>query len=65
MILTIRLSDRIRGFCIEAWKYWEIIDELRSRGISKEQAYAAAEWAARTRTSGAYTDIPGWILTVK
>ena len=63
--LSIRSFGRERTFRIAAWKYWEIVDELISRGIKREEAYAAAEWASKIRTKGRYTDIPNLILIVE
>lgn len=64
-ILLIRSFGREKTMKIEAWKYWEIVDELINRGISRKQAHAAAEWASKMRSKGRYTDIPNLILTVE
>lgn len=63
--LSIRSFGRERTFRIAAWKYWEIIDELINRGVSREEAYAAADWASKVRTKGKYTEIRNLILTVE
>lgn len=64
-ILTIRSFGRERGARIEAWKYWEIVDLLKTRGVGQEEAYDAASWASGVKTKGKYTDIPNMVLSVE
>lgn len=64
-ILTIRSFGREKAMKIAAWKYWEIVDELINRGVSRKQAHDAAEWASKTRSKGQYTDILTMVLIIE
>ena len=64
-ILNIHTPDQKKPIRIEAWKYYEIVDELRCRGVDYQNACDAAKWAGRVRESNVkYTQIPHYILTV-
>ena len=64
-ILNIYVTDQKKPIKIEAWKYYEIIDLLRERGVDRQQAYDAAKWAGRARDFGEkYTQIPHYILSL-
>ena len=67
-ILTIK--DRYKNFKpaikIEAWKYWEVVDILRTNGVGREESYAAAKWASDNRSKGTCPiNIPDLILMVQ
>lgn len=70
-ILTLLIQDRSRKFAptvrkIASWKYYEIIDELRSLGVSRQEAYDAAKWASRCREPGVqYTGLSDYILKIE
>lgn len=70
-ILTLLIQDRSRKFIptirkIESWRYYEIIDELRSLGVERQAAYDAAKWASRCRESGVqYTGLSDYILRIE
>ncbi len=64
-MLIIQVPDQKKPIKIEAWKYYEIIDLLRERGVDRQQAYDAAKWAGRARdVNEKYTQIPRYILTI-
>ena len=64
-ILNIYTPDQKKPIKIEAWKYYEIIDLLRERGVDRQQAYDAAKWAGRARDfCEKYTQIPHYILSL-
>lgn len=68
LILTIK--DKWKKFKapikIEAWKYYEIVDILRSFGIGQVDSYEAAKWSAMARRNGeTYTKLKDYILTIK
>ena len=64
-MLIIQAPDQKKPIKIEAWKYYEIIDLLRERGVDRQQAYDAAKWAGRARDFGEkYTQIPHYILSL-
>lgn len=47
--LVIRDISGKRIFRIEYWKYYEIVNELRSLGIDQDRAYDAGKWSMRAK----------------
>ena len=63
--LTLRIKNQVTGkkFVIASWRYWEIVDYLRSEGLKRQESYDASLWATKAKSGETY-NLGDYILVI-
>lgn len=61
----LRIKNLVTGkiFRIASWRYWEIVDYLRTEGLEQQESYDASLWATKAKSGETY-NVKNYILVI-